>query len=486
MKKRIFVLVLAGLLSFSSLVAYSPMIVRAEPDATQEVADNIIDEDEAAEGEIVEGEVAEEGEVVEGEPPTEEVIEESTADISDTAQVSEIGDELVYILNTDTKKSDETPCQVTAKFTIPSGFNLNTYMDIMHDDGTVYRTLTSDANSYSDFAFVKEGHYIVLAYGVVNDAANRYKFNVEQDDFTVDATENSVTTIKLMIENYDEIAQIISDRTGEEKQTLPVTEEIPVEDNFMDRFPTNMDGVTIGADGTLYYETVSNSKNCVAQVYGNATGTYDLYFEVIKPGVLGEAEFNISLDGGKTFIGTDISANDYSFASRGLYITFTTENDTDELEVGDTFTASVPETFAVSSSYYTQKPNIIVSGHPENDYLVMVTILSTGNRGVAKYSLSLDNGVSTEYIDTIPEDGVVTYGELTYYFSDATFSKGVTYSSKVESNITEVSFLPLYIMCGILGVVCIGVYIWLSLQREKPINYRIRVWEDRQDAEKYK
>lgn len=41
-----------------------------------------------------------------------------------------------YILNNDTKKSDKTPCQVTARFNIPSGFGLNAYMDIMHDDGT--------------------------------------------------------------------------------------------------------------------------------------------------------------------------------------------------------------------------------------------------------------------------------------------------------------------------------------------------------------
>lgn len=448
MKKKIFVLFSAGLIAVSSVMMSPAVLVKADNESTEEAP------------------VLEEG--------------------SDIEQVNEIGDELSYILNTDTKKTEDTPCQVTAKFNIPSGFNLNTYMDIMHDDGTVYRILTSDANGYSDFAFVKEGHYIVLAYGVVNDTASKYNFKIKQDSFTVDATENTVATIKFTIENYDEIAQTIADKTGEEKQELPTEEEATEADELTDRFPTNYEGVTIGSDGVLYYDTVSNSKNCVAQVYGNATGTYDLYFEVIKAGVIGEAEFNISLDGGKTFIGTDISANDYSFASHGLYVTFTTEHDTDELEVGDTFTAFVPETFAVSSSYYNQKPNLIISGHPEEDYLVLVTVISTGKRGVAKYSLSLDNGVSTEYIDTIPEDGVVTYGELTYYFSDAEFAKDITYTCKVEPNINEVSYFPLYIMCGIIGVVIISVYVWLSLQREKTMNYRIRTWNDRQDSEKYK
>lgn len=405
---------------------------------------------------------------------------------TEDAAKEDVGDELSYILNNETKKSDETPCQVTAKFIIPSGFNLNAYMDIMNDDGTMYRILTSDANGYSDFAFVKAGHYTVLEYGVVNDAANRYEFAIEKTEFTVDATDNSVETIKLTIKDYEEIAQTLSDRTGEEKQELPADAIVDDTDALTERYKTNCDGVTIGSDGVLYYDTVSNSKKCKAQVYGNAKGTYDLYFEVIKGGVIGEAEFNISLDGGKTFIGTDISANDYSLASRGLYVTFTTDNDTDELEVGDTFSASVPETFSVSSSYYNQEPNVIISGHPANDYMVTLTILSTGKRGVAKYSLSLDNGATTECIDTIPENGTVTYGELTYDFSDAEFTKGVTYTSTVKSNIDEVSYFPLYVLCGIVGAAAIAGYIWLSLQREKPINYRIKTWEDRQDAEKYK
>jgi hypothetical protein len=461
MKKKLLVLFSATFLAFSSVMVSSPILVKAEPETTEDATEDI------------------------SEVETENT-EEVTEDISDNEQESEIGDELTYILNTDTKKSDETPCQVTAKFNIPSGFNLNAYMDIMHDDGTIYRILASDANGYSEFAFVKEGHYIVLSYGVVNDTTNKYGFKIEQDNFIVDATENSVITIKLTIDNYDEIAQTIADRTGEEKQELSEEESSEETDILIDRFATNYEGVTIGTDGVLYYDTVSNSKNCVAQVYGNATGTYDLYLEVIKPGVIGEAEFNVSIDGGQTFLGTDISANDYSFASHGLYITFTTEQDTDELEVGDTFTAHVPETFAVSSSHYSQEPNVIISGHPENDYLVLMTIISTGNRGVAKYSLSLDNGVSTEYIDTIPEDGIVTYGELTYYFSDAEYAKGITYTSKVESNITDVSYFPLYVMCGIVGIAAIALYVWLSLQREKVSNYRIRTWKDRQDSEKYK
>ena len=405
--------------------------------------------------------------------------------------IEEIGDEITYILNADTQKTDNTPCQVTAKFNIPAGFHLNAYMDIMHDDGTTYRILTTDDNGYSDFAFVKEGHYIVLTSGIIDDTASKYSFSMDQNSFMVDEEENSVVTVTSTINDYDEIAQTIAERNGQQKQEIDTVEEanaLPESETVVSYYPTNIEGVMIGNDGNLYYDTVSNSKTCTAQVYGNATGTYDLYFEVIKPGVLGEAEFKISLDGGKTFIGTDISAYDYSFASHGLSIDFSTENDTDELEIGDTFTASVPETFAVSSSgnSNTKDSYVIVSGHPEKDYYVKITMLSTGKLGIAKYSLSLDNGTTTEYIDSLPETGEVTYGELTYYFSNtAEYTKDTTYTCQVESNIHEISYVPLYALLVVAAIIAIIVYVWLILQKEKAADYRINAWTDRQDESKY-
>lgn len=402
-------------------------------------------------------------------------------------ETEEIGDEITYILNTDTQKTDDTPCQVTAKFNIPSGFHLNAYMDIMHDDGTTYRILTTDDNGYSDFAFVKAGHYTVLMSGVVDDAASKYSFSLDQDTFVVDAEENSVVTVISTINEYDEIAQTIADRTGEEKQELEVTESETVTDNetSMKSYPTNLAGVTYGEDGELYYDTVSNSKTCTAQIYGNATGTYDLYFEVSKPGVIGEAELKVSLDGGKSFLGKILSTDDYNLSSCGLHITFTTENDTDELAVGDTFSASVPETFAVTTSGSDRAANIIIAGHPENDYQVKISLLSSGKLGIAKYSLSLDNGISTEYIDTLPDNGIVTYGELTYYFANAEYTKDTTFTSTVESNDASLSYTPLYILIGVVALIAVGFYIWLTLQKDKQSSYQIRVWENRQDESKY-
>lgn len=387
-----------------------------------------------------------------------------------------------YILNNDTKKSDKTPCQVTARFNIPSGFGLNAYMDIMHDDGTTYRILTTDDSGYTDFAFVKAGHYIVKSYGIVDDKKNQYGFTITQDDFNVDKSDNSVITLDATIDDYDGIAQTIAERTGKAKQTLDTQESTDVPGDKL--FKTNYKGISINTSGTLYYDTKSNSETCTANVYGNATGTYKLFIEITKGGVVGEAEFKLSLDGGNSFIGTDITSDEYDLSGYGLKISFTTKQDTDELKKGDTFEAFTPETFAVVASD-SSNTNLVIAGHPKEKYQVLVNILSTGKRGVAKYSLSLDNGNSLAKIDTIPKNGVLKFGSLTYYFSDGEFTKDTTFTSEVKPNEEEVSYIPVIILLSCVCALFIAVGIWLLLQKEKAVDYKIRIWKDRQDAEKY-
>lgn len=249
-------------------------------------------------------------------------------------------------------------------------------------------------------------------------------------------------------------------------------------------FKTNYKGISINTSGTLYYDTKSNSETCTANVYGNATGTYKLFIEITKGGVVGEAEFKLSLDGGNSFIGTDITSDEYDLLGYGLKISFTTKQDTDELKTGDTFEAFTPETFAVVASD-SSNTNLVIAGHPKEKYQVLVNILSTGKRGVAKYSLSLDNGNSLAKIDTIPKNGVLKFGSLTYYFSDGEFTKDTTFTSEVKPNEEEVSYIPVIILSGGVCALFIAACIWLSLQKEKAVDYKIRIWKDRQDAEKY-
>ena len=114
MKKRFLILLSTGFLVFSTVASALPMVVRAEPETTQEVIEEVTDEVVTTEEETSSEDITDES--------TEEVVEVATEENAVTEQSEEIGDELAYVLNTDTNKSDETPCQVTASFTIPSGF----------------------------------------------------------------------------------------------------------------------------------------------------------------------------------------------------------------------------------------------------------------------------------------------------------------------------------------------------------------------------
>ncbi len=77
------------------------------------------------------------------------------------------------------------------------------------------------------------------------------------------------------------------------------------------------------------------------------------------------------------------------------------------------------------------------------------------------------------------------FGSLTYYFSDGEFTKDTTFTSEVKPNEEEVSYIPVIILSGGVFALFIAACIWLSLQKEKAVDYKIRIWKDRQDAEKY-
>ena len=77
------------------------------------------------------------------------------------------------------------------------------------------------------------------------------------------------------------------------------------------------------------------------------------------------------------------------------------------------------------------------------------------------------------------------FGSLTYYFSDGEFTKDTTFTSEVKPNEEEVSYIPVIILSSCVCALFIAVGIWLLLQKERTVDYKIRIWKDRQDAEKY-
>ena len=398
------------------------------------------------------------------------------APITATAAEFTEGDEVETIMSYDTSKTDETPNQIEGVCQIPEGFGLNAYIEIADDQGMHYYISVSQENGYADRAYVRNGTYKFVSAGVYGDNTGKYSFDLVQgkDEFAMDGQNNSFFCIKVKISNYDEIKDQIEENKGEEKPKA------------LEYQATGLSGVTIDSTGKLYYETKDNSEKGSIEIYGNAIADYDVYVEIIEKGVVGEAKFKLSLDGGDSFIGDDTTSEEFDLGSYGITLGFKTEVDTDELQVGDTFTAIIPATNYVSQLNPLES-NVVVAGASKEDYQLMIDILSSEALGKAKFTLSLDSGKTTEVTDTIPENGIYKYKDLTIYFYTAdVFSKGDQYISSIESHYEKSSYTGIIILGASLIVGLITFLVFLLMHSEKNADYTIQVWNEKQLSEVYR
>ena len=398
------------------------------------------------------------------------------APITATAVELDAGDEVEALMSYDTSKTDETPNQIEGVCQIPEGFGLNAYIEVADEEGTHYYISVSQENGYSDRAYVKNGTYSFVSAGVYGDNTGKYTFDLVQgeEEFTLDGENNSFFCIKVKITNYDEIKAQIEENKGEEKPKV------------LEYAPTGLKGVTIDSTGVLYYETKSTSSKGTIEIYGNATNDYKVYVEIIEKGVVGEAKFKLSLDGGKTFIGDDTTSEEFDLGSYGITIGFKTEVDTDELQVGDTFTADVPATNYVSQLNPLES-NVVVAGASKEDYQLMIDILSSETLGKAKFSISTDSGKTIDVTDTIPENGIYKYKDLTiYFYTSDVFSKGDQYMSSIETHIEKSSYLGIVILASVLVASFIAFLVFLLMHAEKKTDYVIQVWNEKQMSEVYR
>ena len=398
------------------------------------------------------------------------------APITATAAELNEGDEVETVMSYETSKTDETPNQIEGVCQIPEGFGLNAYIEIEDDQGMHYFISVSQENGYADRAYVRNGTYQFVSAGVYGDNTGQYSFDLVQgeEEFSLDGQSNSFFCIKVKISNYEEIKNQIDANKGEEKPRV------------IEYQKTGLTGVTIDSTGKLYYETQSNSEKGSIEIYGNAIADYDIYAEIIEKGVVGEAKFKLSLDGGSTFIGDDTTSDEFDLGSYGITIGFKTDVDTDELQVGDTFTAYIPATNYVSQLNPLES-NVVVAGASTEDYQLMIDILSSETLGKAKFSLSLDSGKTTAVTETIPENGIYKYKDLTIYFYTADeFSKGDQYMSSIESHYEKSSYTGIIILGSIPLGGLIAFLVFLLMNTEKNADYVIQVWNEKQVSEVYR
>lgn len=241
-------------------------------------------------------------------------------------------------------------------------------------------------------------------------------------------------------------------------------------------YETGIPGVTMDGTGELFYQVFhQGTGQGRMEVSGNATGDYALLVEITKPGVVGEAVYVLSLDGGRTFIGQDVVAEHCRVSSAGIVLHFSVEQDNMEFLAGEVYNASLPETFPVAASR-VRDANVVVTGHPMEDHELTVKVLSSGGLGESKFSVS--QGEQRMAADVIPEDGVYELEDgLKLVFSDAVYEKGLVYNVAVKSNDTSVSYIPLYILSGAVVIAGASALAVLAGRREKPGDYKLHRYE---------
>ena len=222
------------------------------------------------------------------------------------------------------------------------------------------------------------------------------------------------------------------------------------------------------------------------KVSGHAAGDYDVVVRIVKSGVMGEAVFQISLDGGKTFIGQDVVAESSKIGDAGMTLYFETEQDTVEFIKGDEYHVHVPETFPVAASK-TGTANLIVTGHPLEEHDFVVTVLSSGGLGKARFTVNSTKGDMLQVTDVIPEDGLYELADdMVLVFSDSTaYERGLTYNVVVKSNEDEVNYTPLYVL---LGIAATGAAVGISMmgsKKEKDSEYRMRRYQWQKPEQEY-
>lgn len=267
-------------------------------------------------------------------------------------------------------------------------------------------------------------------------------------------------------------------------ESEPQEEEV-FSDNHL--FETGLDGVTMQGGSLLYYDVEHKGVGIgTMEVSGYATGDYEVVVKIVKSGVIGEAVFQISLDGGNTYIGQDIVADSSKIGDAGITLYFKTDEDTTEFIEGDEYLVTVPESFqAIPSKVNTA--NVLVIGHPIEEHDFVVNILSSGGLGSSRFTVNSTKGSKISVTDVIPENGIYELvDDITLIFSDSTaYEKGLNYTVSIKSNDETVDYTMLYVLCGVVVVGVIVALSFLTSKKETDSEYRICKYKWQKEDKNY-
>ena len=222
------------------------------------------------------------------------------------------------------------------------------------------------------------------------------------------------------------------------------------------------------------------------KVYDDNTGRY--------PFEQSSGEGTISLENGEA-ADLRFRLSDYDRIAKVISATDADGGETETISENRYLTAFDGITMdGIGDLYYTVEPkgsgigSLTITGNAKGTYDLHIDILSSGGRGEAKFTVSMDGGNSIAYTDTIPEDGVFPIGDgIELRFANSIrFEKGREYFSDVKSNEESVNMIPVYVMCASVIIVLCAAYGYLLSRKERMEDYDLHKWKDLQEDNVYR
>lgn len=408
---------------------------------------------------------------------------------------------------------------LTLSAKVAEGFDEDCYIYLLESEHQT-RKIRVDLIPEQDFTktiYLPAGYYRVIETGAKNADTLTFKETVSAVNLGTDSQTD--VEIQIVLNNAKNVMK--NDLGIWEDKSL--NNEAPKNISEKTYGIENLEGVQADINGVLYYPTshlgakkvrlvdkeveiVTKEGQVITEIkqeeeiyhedpglgyafaYGNSITDADIVLEISKGGVVGQAEFKVSYDGGSTFYSRYYTDEAVIDANIGLTYSFYTLNDNDELTEGDQFVFKALESFAVSNSSASEKSRIVCVGHPMEKHELVLTILSSGGRGISRVKIfdNKNNMETKTYL--IPEDGIMTLEDnLTIYFENVDgYTKGVQYTISISSHDTTIDYTPLIILGIIVLIIMFAVFFWLLMKKDKRGDYIVHQYVCKQDESAYK
>lgn len=379
--------------------------------------------------------------------------------------------------NENTAYSEVNSCEVDVALNVPSGFNLACYITMTNDStGIKYRLSLLPEKHFEGIIYMPKGHYTVNNVGVYDSTT--LSFMVDTAGFTLDEDGYSLIYTMKHLESIekDETGHFV-DRTAGQATS-----------NNVVLYTTPFQGIFMGSNNKPQYEVIhEGSGGGVLTVSGYATGEYDVIIRVTAPGVISEAKYEISVDGGETWLPEGTIEPSFQRGGTGLTYEFSTTPDRDEFAVGDTFSFHCVELFEVSTSLPLSSGMLMCLGHPLLGHELTVTIIKAGEFGTAKVKVADETGNIATDTYVVDENGMVELPDnIWLYFKKADgYSIRNTFSISISTNVYTVDYTPVYMLAaGAAVLLVIGLAVLIG-KKDKVSSYRINPYKWRRKEEDY-